>query len=201
MPHTNKEWIFSLNNPTRQALFVSISRKKKIGWSRLTCPRPQLINYRGKSDSRFTWLQRLHSFYHTCLPSIPGNPLDEMYCSSFKKKRERQREKAIIWPKSRQEVPSNPQTIRLNHMTSLLDFFKAHKRGNFTSFSPMVYVLWMKITMKILFNRDSPGGLVVKNLTSNAGDTGSIPGWGTKIPNAVGWLSPCTATTEPSCNS
>lgn len=29
-------------------------------------------------------------------------------------------------------------------------FLKVHKRGDFTSFSPMVYVLWMKITMKIL---------------------------------------------------
>ena len=29
------------------------------------------------------------------------------------------------------------------------------------------------------------GGRVVKNPPSNAGDTGSIPGWGTKIPRAV----------------
>ena len=27
-----------------------------------------------------------------------------------------------------------------------------------------------------------PGGAVVKNPSSNAGDVGSIPGWGTKIP-------------------
>ena len=33
-------------------------------------------------------------------------------------------------------------------------------------------------------NRDFPGGPVVKNLPSNAGYTGSIPGWGTKIPHA-----------------
>ena len=44
---------------------------------------------------------------------------------------------------------------------------------------------------------DFPGGPVVKNLPSNAGDMGSIPGRGTKIPHAVGQLSPCTATTEP----
>ena len=42
--------------------------------------------------------------------------------------------------------------------------------------------------------RDFPGGPVVKNLPSNAGDTGWIPGWGTKIPHARGQLSPCTAT-------
>ena len=31
-------------------------------------------------------------------------------------------------------------------------------------------------------NRDSLGGPVIKNLPSNAGDMGSIPVWGTKIP-------------------
>ena len=37
---------------------------------------------------------------------------------------------------------------------------------------------------------DFPGGPVVKNPPSNAGDAGSIPGWGTKIPHAAGHLSP-----------
>ena len=31
-----------------------------------------------------------------------------------------------------------------------------------------------------------PGSLVVKTLPSNAGDVGSIPGWGDKIPHASG---------------
>ena len=44
---------------------------------------------------------------------------------------------------------------------------------------------------------DFPGGPVVKNPPSNAGDAGSIPGWGTKIPHAAGQLSPCAATTKP----
>ena len=44
---------------------------------------------------------------------------------------------------------------------------------------------------------DFPGGPVVKNPPSNAGDTGSIPGQGTKIPHVVGQLSPCATTTEP----
>jgi len=35
---------------------------------------------------------------------------------------------------------------------------------------------------------DFPGGPVVKNLSSNAGDVGLTPGWGTKIPNALGQL-------------
>ena len=38
---------------------------------------------------------------------------------------------------------------------------------------------------------------VVKNLSSSAGDVGSIPGQGTKTPQAAGQLSPGTATGEP----
>ena len=44
--------------------------------------------------------------------------------------------------------------------------------------------------------RDFPGDPVVKNPPSNAGDVGSIPGQGTKIPHTVGQQSPHTATTE-----
>ena len=36
------------------------------------------------------------------------------------------------------------------------------------------------------FSLDFPGGPVVKNPPFNAGDAGSIPGQGTKIPHAVG---------------
>ena len=45
--------------------------------------------------------------------------------------------------------------------------------------------------------KDFPGGPVVKNPPSNAGDVGLIPGWGTKIPHAMGQLSPHATTTEP----
>ena len=38
---------------------------------------------------------------------------------------------------------------------------------------------------------------MVKNLPSNAGDAGSIPDRGTKIPHAEGQLSLRAATTEP----
>ena len=38
--------------------------------------------------------------------------------------------------------------------------------------------------------RDFPGGPVVKNLPCNAGNVGSIPGWGTKIPHYLVQLSP-----------
>ena len=44
--------------------------------------------------------------------------------------------------------------------------------------------------------RDFPGGPVVKNPPSNAGDVGLIPGQGTKIPHAMGQLSPHATTTE-----
>ena len=47
---------------------------------------------------------------------------------------------------------------------------------------------------------DFSGGPVVKNLPSNAGDAGSIPGRGTKIPHAAGQLSLCATTTEPLCS-
>ena len=49
-------------------------------------------------------------------------------------------------------------------------------------------------------NRDFSGGPVVKKPPSSAGDMGSIPGRGAKIPHAVGQLSPCTATTETTCS-
>ena len=46
---------------------------------------------------------------------------------------------------------------------------------------------------------DFPGGPVVKNPPSNAGDMGSIPGQGTKIPHAAGQLSQRARTTELAC--
>ena len=41
---------------------------------------------------------------------------------------------------------------------------------------------------------------MVNNPPSSTGDSGSIPGRGTKIPHASGQLSPCAATTEPVCS-
>ena len=43
---------------------------------------------------------------------------------------------------------------------------------------------------------DFPGGPVVKNSPSKAGNSGSIPGRGVKIPHALGQLSPCATTAE-----
>ena len=48
---------------------------------------------------------------------------------------------------------------------------------------------------------DFPRDPMVKNLPCNAGDMGSIPGQGTKIPHTVEQLSLSVTTTEPeSCN-
>ena len=42
---------------------------------------------------------------------------------------------------------------------------------------------------KCLAPGDFPGGPATKNLSSNAGDAGSIPGRGAKIPHVMGQLS------------
>ena len=42
-----------------------------------------------------------------------------------------------------------------------------------------------------------PGGPVVKNLPSSAGDAGWILVWGTKILHVTGQLSPLATTTKP----
>ena len=48
----------------------------------------------------------------------------------------------------------------------------------------------------VIVLRGFPGGPVVKNPSSNAGDAGLIPGQGTKIPHAAGQLSPRATTIE-----
>ena len=45
--------------------------------------------------------------------------------------------------------------------------------------------------------QDFPGGPVVKNPPANAGDTGSIPGQESKVPQATRHLGPLTTATEP----
>ena len=47
----------------------------------------------------------------------------------------------------------------------------------------------METQQSKIHRRDFPGGSVVKNLPSNPGNAGSIPGWGTKLPHAVGQLN------------
>ena len=58
------------------------------------------------------------------------------------------------------------------------------------------HLIWKTNCSKVNKNGDFTGGPVVKNPPSNAGDAGSTPGWGTKIPHAAGQLSPCATTIE-----
>ena len=55
-----------------------------------------------------------------------------------------------------------------------------------------------KYVIEIIKKRkwDFPGGPVVKNPPSNAGDSSLIPGLGTKISHATGQLSPHPAIRE-----
>ena len=46
-------------------------------------------------------------------------------------------------------------------------------------------------------SRDFPGGPAVKNWPCNGADMSSIPGQGTKIPHAMGQLSPLAIAREP----
>ena len=71
-----------------------------------------------------------------------------------------------------------------------------HDRG----FSPVV-----AHCTEVLESRENKHGgvgtsLVVENLPPTAEDTGSIPSWGAKIPQAAEHLSPCTTSTEPECH-
>ena len=55
------------------------------------------------------------------------------------------------------------------------------------------------VLQKYVHFGDSSGGLVVKNLPSNAEDVGSIFGLETKILHAMGQLTPHSSTAKPIC--
>ena len=54
--------------------------------------------------------------------------------------------------------------------------------------------------MKLIRKRAFTDSSVIKNPLCSAGDAGSVPGQGTKIPYAVEQLSPRATTTEPACS-
>ena len=56
---------------------------------------------------------------------------------------------------------------------------------------------FLRTQARLRFPKDFPDGRVVKNLPCKAGDMGSIPGWGTKVPHVAKQLSLCATTTEP----
>ena len=79
------------------------------------------------------------------------------------------------------------------------DFLTSKKKRENLISSPTLLCPFLKRTtlatkMKRNLFWDFPGGPVVKNLLSIAGDMGSIPGQGTKIPHAEGQLSLSTTT-------
>jgi len=58
------------------------------------------------------------------------------------------------------------------------------------------------MNLKDIILGDFPGGPVVKNLPSNAGDTGSVSGQGTKIPQdpTCCWAISLCATSKTQCS-
>ena len=63
--------------------------------------------------------------------------------------------------------------------------------------SQLIGATWTKSeAYKYLEMEDLPGGPVVKNPPSDAGDAGLIPGQAPKVPHAVGQLNPHTAAIE-----
>ena len=74
------------------------------------------------------------------------------------------------------ELPSKPDLLALKPM--LFPYYAYHKEKD-----------WKKqFNLNLLF-KDFPGGPTLKNLPCNAGNVGSIPGRGTKIPQATEQLS------------
>ena len=59
----------------------------------------------------------------------------------------------------------------------------------------LMCIKWMT-NKNLLYKKINKIKFKKKNSPSSAGDAGSIPGQGTKIPRAAGQLSPCTTTTE-----
>ena len=88
-----------------------------------------------------------------------------------------------------------PWTEELGRLQSMGSQRVRHDWAAFTS-------LTLCHTIDIIFTMqetswDFPGGIVVKNTPSKARDPGSITGQGTKIPPALGQLSPVAITREP----
>jgi len=65
-------------------------------------------------------------------------------------------------------------TLRIWLGEEIFTFYMIISNSNFIINTHIAFVIKVQ---------DFPGGPVVKNLLSNAGDAGLIPGWGTKIPH------------------
>ena len=89
-------------------------------------------------------------------------------------------------PRRRKWQPTPVSTLGKSHGQRSLVRYRmwGHKESDLTEHARTQYLNKNKLS------RDFPGGPVIKNPPANAGDMGSIPGLGTKIPHAVGKLSP-----------
>ena len=67
-------------------------------------------------------------------------------------------------------------------------FFPGESQGRGAWWAAVYGVTQSQTRLKRLSSRDFPGGPAVKNPSCNAGDAGSIPGWGTKT-HPMGHLS------------
>ena len=81
-------------------------------------------------------------------------------------------------------------------MKELCNNYTNFKRGVFSALLSKEKCL-RTLLRSVIQDHHFSGGPVVKNLSSNEGDTGSIPRQGTKIPHAAGLPRPRAATTEP----
>ena len=82
------------------------------------------------------------------------------------------------------------EVYRESHMMKSVKIRKTEDQVNSTIF-PLTHP-WHWCTVVILkdTNQDLPDGPVAENLPCDVGDVVLIPGWGNKIPHAVGQLSP-----------
>ena len=104
------------------------------------------------------------------------------------------------WSKSIVSVKWKKWKKKVNKTLTLLLTAQSCILGNDPS---ALFSAWenTKLPKEITVCGNFPGNLVVKKLPCNAGDTGSIPSQGTKIPHAQEQLSQRSTTTEPMhCN-
>ena len=67
---------------------------------------------------------------------------------------------------------------------------------HFNTRTTFAFVFWLSETKNLRVSWDFPSYPVVRSWSDNAGDTGFMSYLGTRIPYAVGQLSPRTTTTK-----
>ena len=100
----------------------------------------------------------------------------------------------LLWESLRRS--QNPHAMAVGFPQNY--YFKGEQHRSHSAFYDLLSKVWHHPFLNFLLIRSEfwggfPQGPVVKNLPCNAGDTGSICGWGTKIPLAKEQLNPRTA--------